>query len=43
MKLYTISWTQPYVGWPEPEDTQEESNLLDLTLARELLARIMAK
>ncbi len=36
MMLYTISWSQPYVGWSEPE-------LEDLTLAREVLARIMSK
>jgi hypothetical protein len=35
MKLYNVRWTQTYRGWPEPE--------LDLTLAREVLARIMAK
>lgn len=35
MMLYTISWSQPYTGWPEPE--------LDLSQAREVLARIMAK
>jgi len=34
MMLYTISWSQPYVGWPEPE--------LDLTEARAVLARIMS-
>jgi hypothetical protein len=33
MKLYTISWTQTYEAWP----------VEDLTLAREVLARIMAK
>jgi hypothetical protein len=42
-ELYRIVWTQPYVSWPEPEEPQEESNLLDLTLAREVLARIMSK
>ena len=40
-KLYTVSWTQTYESWPvEPEPKQED---LDLTLAREVLARIMAK
>lgn len=34
MMLYTISWSQPYEGWHEPE--------LDLTQARGVLARIMA-
>jgi hypothetical protein len=33
-KLYTIRWSQEYVGWPDPE--------LDLTEARAVLARIMA-
>ena len=42
-QLYKIVWTQTYVSWPEPAEPQEESNLLDLTLAREVLARIMAK
>jgi hypothetical protein len=42
-KLYTVQWTQSYTSWPKPEESQEESNLLDLTLAREVLARIMAK
>jgi hypothetical protein len=36
MKLYTVQWTQTYTGWTEPE-------LEDLTLAREVLARIMTK
>jgi len=34
MKLYNVSWTQNYRGWPEPE--------LDLAEARAVLARIMA-
>lgn len=34
MTLYTISWSQPYVSWAEPE--------LDLTEAQAVLARIMA-
>ena len=42
-KLYTVQWTQPYTSWPKPEEPQEESNLLDLTQAREVLARIMSK
>jgi hypothetical protein len=41
-KLYTVQWTQAYVAWPKPKEPQEESDL-DLTQARELLARIMAK
>jgi hypothetical protein len=40
-KLYTVQWTQAYESWPEPESKQEE--VLDLTEAREVLARIMAK
>ena len=42
-KLYTVRWTQTYVAWPKPEKPEEESNLMDLTQAQELLARIMAK
>lgn len=41
-KLYTVQWTQPYVSWPKPAPKQEPE-LEDLTLAREVLARIMAK
>ena len=39
--LYQIVWTQTYEAWPEPEAKQEE--VLDLTLAREVLAKVMAK
>ncbi len=42
-ELYRIVWTQVYETWPEPEDSQEESNLMDLTEARAVLAQIMAK
>jgi hypothetical protein len=42
-KLYTVQWTQAYENWPVPEEPQEESNLMDLTQAREILARIMSK
>lgn len=38
MTLYTIRWTQPYTMW-EPM----EFPITDLTLARKVLARIMAK
>ena len=31
MKMYSVIWTQPYVGWP----------VEDLSAAREVLARIM--
>ncbi len=41
-KLYTVQWTQPYVSWPKPEP-KPEPELEDLTLAREVLARIMSK
>ena len=37
--LYTIAWTQVYEAWP----VEAEPEILDLTLAREVLARIMAK
>ena len=42
-KLWTISWTQPYVNWNEPEPKEPEPETMDLTQAREVLARIMAK
>ena len=38
MKLYSISWTQPYQGW-----VPMELPITDLTQAREVIARIMAK
>ena len=38
-ELYRIVWTQVYEAWPESK--QEEA--MDLTEAREVLARIMAK
>jgi hypothetical protein len=42
MKLYSISWIQPYLTWPKPQP-KLEPEVEDLTLAREVLARIMAK
>ena len=36
--LYTIAWTQTYEHWASPQEEQ-----LDLTQAREVLAKIMAK
>ena len=41
-KLYTVQWTQTYQYWPTPEP-KAEPELEDLTEAREVLARIMAK
>jgi hypothetical protein len=38
-ELYRIVWTQTYEAWP----VEQEPELEDLTLAREVLARIMAK
>ena len=38
---YTVSWTQPYKAWPQPE-VEQELEIEDLTQAREVLARIMA-
>ena len=38
MTLYSISWSQPYVGW-EPF----ELPITDFAQAREVLARIMVK
>ena len=40
-KLYTVSWSQVYESWPRPEPAPEVE-VEDLTLAREVLARIMA-
>ena len=37
-ELYRIVWTQVYETWSEPEETE-----MDLTLAREVLAKVMAK
>ncbi len=42
-KLYTVQWTQSYDSWPEPREPKQEPELEDLTQAREVLARIMAK
>jgi hypothetical protein len=41
-QFWTVSWSQPYASWPQPE-VKPEPEILDLTLAREVLARIMAK
>jgi hypothetical protein len=41
-QLYKIVWTQTYQSWPEPE-IKQEPELEDLTAAKEVLARIMAK
>jgi hypothetical protein len=37
-KLYEIAWTQIYESWPRPS----EEEILDLTEARAVLARIMS-
>ena len=37
-KLYVVCWTQVYETWPV-----EQEPGMDLTQAREVLARIMAK
>jgi len=43
-KLYTVQWTQAYASWPKPRpEPKLEPEVEDLTLAREVLARIMAK
>ena len=42
-KLYTVQWTQPYTSWSKPEEPKAEPEMEDLTLAREVLARIMSK
>jgi hypothetical protein len=41
-KLYTVGWTQPYTSWPRPQP-KLEPEVEDLTEARAVLARIMAK
>ena len=38
-ELYRIVWTQTYEAWP----VEAEEEIVDLTLAQEVLARIMAK
>ena len=42
-KLYTVSWTQVYESWPVEPTVEQEPEIVDLTQAREVLARIMAK
>ena len=42
-KLYTVSWTQVYESWPVEPAVEQEPETMDLTQAREVLARIMAK
>jgi len=41
-QLYKIVWTQTYESWAKPEVPQEQE-VLDLTQAQEVLARIMSK
>lgn len=38
---YSVSWTQPYTTWPQTLP-KIEPETEDLSLAREVLARIMA-
>lgn len=38
-ELYRIVWTQTYDAWP----VEAEEEIVDLTLAQEVLARIMLK
>ena len=40
-QFWTMSWRQPYVAWPKSQP-RPEPELMDLTQAREVLARIMA-
>jgi hypothetical protein len=44
-QFWTVSWTQPYTSWPKstPVEPKLEPEAEDLTLAREVLARIMSK
>jgi len=39
---FKMSWTQPYASWPKPAP-KLEPEIVDLSQAREALARIMAK
>lgn len=41
-QVWTMQWTQPYQSWPRAE-VKPEPELEDLTQARLVLARIMAK
>ena len=41
-ELYRVVWTQVYETWPLP-NSKVEPEITDLTEAREVLARIMAK
>ena len=45
-QVWSISWSQPYASWPTPEPKAEptlEPEIEDLTQAREVLAKVMAK
>ena len=42
-ELYRIVWTQVYESWPVEPTVEQEPEIVDLTEAREVLARIMAK
>ena len=42
-QLYKIVWTQVYEAWPVEPEVKQETEIVDLTQAREVLARIMAK
>jgi hypothetical protein len=42
-QYWTVSWTQPYTSWPRPQpEPRLEPEVEDLTIAREVLARIMS-
>ena len=42
-ELYRIVWTQVYEAWPVEPEVEQEPEIIDLTQAREVLARIMSK
>ena len=43
-QVWSISWSQPYDSWPQPQpEPMLEPEIEDLSQAREVLARIMAK
>lgn len=43
-QVWLLSWTQPYTTWPKLKmEPTLEPETMDLTQAREVLARIMSK
>jgi hypothetical protein len=42
-QFWNMSWNQPYTSWTKPVPQEPVEEDLDLTQAREVLARIMSK